>query len=268
MTGVQTCALPISKFKYLCVKPDESKDSSNQIRVLYYYGNPHEYVEYLKLEVLVPLSMLTKTVKALIDGDKVIYNSYIVPNKVNRDIFVCTHNSRDQCCGIFGIHIFKKFKELILSDDKVRIWQSSHMGGHRFGPTMLDMPSGKFWGYLNTDVIESIFTQNQDPKSIIKHFRGSMGLDRYSQILDKKLFEELGWEWYYCKKKSEIIEKRESKIWVKIIFKTSNNLGVYFGEIRKIGTVELPETQCAKGTSIKKFEVTDVVYQSFFDTGS
>ena len=59
---------------------------------------------------------------------------------------VCTNGKRDPCCAKFGLPIFNEIKTL--HPDSV--WQSSHMGGHRFGPLLLILPHGLVYGRLGT----------------------------------------------------------------------------------------------------------------------
>jgi hypothetical protein len=58
---------------------------------------------------------------------------------------VCTHGTRDRCCAKWGMPTFAALNQL----DPDRVWQSSHLGGHRFAPTMLTLPGGLLWGRLD-----------------------------------------------------------------------------------------------------------------------
>jgi hypothetical protein len=51
---------------------------------------------------------------------------------------VCTHGERDACCARLGRALHRA-----LSAARPEVtWQTSHLGGHRFAPTMLHLPSG------------------------------------------------------------------------------------------------------------------------------
>ena len=53
-----------------------------------------------------------------------------------RDILVCTHGARDACCGKFGYGFYVEMRGLAaVRGDGVRVWRTSHLGGHRFAPT-------------------------------------------------------------------------------------------------------------------------------------
>ncbi|WP_181233744.1 sucrase ferredoxin [Enhygromyxa salina] len=55
---------------------------------------------------------------------------------------VCTHGTRDRCCAKWGMSMF----EALRAHAGERVWQCSHLGGHRFAPTFLTLPSGLLWG--------------------------------------------------------------------------------------------------------------------------
>lgn len=53
---------------------------------------------------------------------------------------VCTHGKRDPCCARWGQPLYQAVSAVA----EARTWQCSHLGGHRFAPTMLILP----WGYV------------------------------------------------------------------------------------------------------------------------
>jgi hypothetical protein len=59
---------------------------------------------------------------------------------------VCTHGARDRCCAKWGMALWQALHDL----EPERTWQSSHLGGHRFAPTALSLPSGLVWGRVDT----------------------------------------------------------------------------------------------------------------------
>jgi len=58
--------------------------------------------------------------------------------------WVCTHGQRDVCCARHGGRVFAALRERL--DDAV--WQTSHLGGHRFAATLLWLPEGLSYGRL------------------------------------------------------------------------------------------------------------------------
>src|SRR5262249_46855313 len=47
--------------------------------------------------------------------------------------FVCTNGQRDLCCARFGLPVYSALRERVAG----RVWQTTHLGGHRFAPNIL-----------------------------------------------------------------------------------------------------------------------------------
>lgn len=54
-------------------------------------------------------------------------------------ILVCTNGRRDQCCAIAG-------RELLRECAQASVWESTHLGGHRFSPVVLRLSDGFMFG--------------------------------------------------------------------------------------------------------------------------
>ena len=65
---------------------------------------------------------------------------------------VCTHGKRDQCCALAGMPMFTALHERV----GVRAWRCSHIGGHRFAPTVLFLPQGLCYGRMSPDAAASV----------------------------------------------------------------------------------------------------------------
>jgi len=61
-------------------------------------------------------------------------------------LLVCTHARRDQCCAIEGRALAGRLAEQV-----PHVWQCSHLGGHRFSPTAVVLPTGYVYGRLDVD---------------------------------------------------------------------------------------------------------------------
>ena len=56
--------------------------------------------------------------------------------------FVCTNGQRDLCCARFGLPLYNQLRERLGE----RVWQVTHLGGHRFAPNVLVLPQGVLYG--------------------------------------------------------------------------------------------------------------------------
>jgi hypothetical protein len=60
-------------------------------------------------------------------------------------LLVCTHGRRDRCCAIDGRALAKS----VVDGGEQHVWECSHLGGHRFAPTALVLPTGYAYGRLD-----------------------------------------------------------------------------------------------------------------------
>jgi hypothetical protein len=56
-------------------------------------------------------------------------------------VLVCTNGRRDQCCAVRGRDAAAE-----LATAGHEVWESAHLGGHRFAPTVLRLPDGWMFG--------------------------------------------------------------------------------------------------------------------------
>jgi hypothetical protein len=60
---------------------------------------------------------------------------------------VCTHGKRDRCCAREGPPVYAALARVAPGD----VWQTTHLGGHRFAATALCLPHGVSYGRLVAD---------------------------------------------------------------------------------------------------------------------
>jgi hypothetical protein len=110
---------------------------------------------------------------------------------IDREVLVCTHGSRDRCCGRLGT-ILHRTASTRWSDVEVR--RVSHTGGHRFAPTAILLPCGTVWGHLDDGVLDAIVNRSVPFVEVIGHFRGSMVMpSRAAQVAEAAVAARVGW---------------------------------------------------------------------------
>jgi hypothetical protein len=62
-------------------------------------------------------------------------------------LLVCTHGRRDRCCAVDG----RALTAALTAAAEPDVWECSHLGGHRFAPTALVLPTGYVYGNLDLD---------------------------------------------------------------------------------------------------------------------
>lgn len=64
--------------------------------------------------------------------------------------FVCTNGQRDACCARFGLPLYAELRARL----GARVWQTTHLGGHRFAPNVLALPQGAVYGRVGEAVVD------------------------------------------------------------------------------------------------------------------
>ncbi len=68
-------------------------------------------------------------------------------------VLVCTHAQRDACCARLGRPLVDDLTEVA---DPSLIWETTHLGGHRFAPTCLALPSQVAYGRVTRDRVSDL----------------------------------------------------------------------------------------------------------------
>ncbi|MGW8367675.1 MAG: sucrase ferredoxin [Gammaproteobacteria bacterium] len=80
-------------------------------------------------------------------------------------LLVCTNGRRDRCCARFGGPVYDALRRI----SPHTVWQTTHLGGHRFAPAVLSLPDGLCFGRLSPD--EALALQSGE-STAIGHLRG------------------------------------------------------------------------------------------------
>lgn len=82
--------------------------------------------------------------------------------------FVCLNGQRDVCCARFGRPVYSALRERLGE----RVWQVSHLGGHRFAPNVLCLPQGGMYGRVSPDAIDDFIANLEANKLDFAYLRG------------------------------------------------------------------------------------------------
>ncbi len=141
----------------LLLAPDSDYSKDGFRRVMFYTKPAGLFAEFSKTEYLVPVDKMGALIWAWYEAPEKLpqYDGYRqAENDTKRDILVCTHGTVDVACAKFGYPLYKHLREN--ADDTVRIWRVSHFGGHLYAPTLMDMPKGDYWAYVDNSIGEQI----------------------------------------------------------------------------------------------------------------
>lgn len=201
--NINRAKLPI---RFLLIANDESH-RNEETTLLIYQQQKGLSNGYHKQEFKLPhIEQVAPVVNKWLAGVSVDYE---IESDITRDILICTHGGHDQCCARYGNPFYFHSQNAIadLQLDHVRIWRSSHFGGHRFAPTAIDFPHGRYYGVLDQDTFKSVLTHTGDIQCLNKIYRGWGILPTPLQILEKELMLRLGWDWFNYQVTGKILEK-------------------------------------------------------------
>ena len=204
---------PNPSLRLMAIAQDKEYSVKDRVRVFYYYRPQKMFANYAKMEYLVPLVELINLVKAILLEPKKLTNFDLYKENTNliRDILVCTHTQYDTACGRYGTPLYEKLRKHY-ANDKLRIWHTSHFGGHKFAPTLIDFPSGRFWGHLKPELLDSLVYERGDIRELEQCYRGWSGLERFAQIAEREVWLFEGWQWFDYSKSGKVIDSDRGNI--------------------------------------------------------
>lgn len=173
------------------------RSASDTTRVICYSRTPGaSFRAFARSETTVNNTQLSALITKINNGH-VHDLEPVIDNNV--DVLICTHGSRDRCCGQLGTALFLDLLDQSLDGTlpaNVRLWRTSHTGGHRFAPTGMTFPDGMTWAGLTAQRVRSIVNRSLNIDEAATINRGSGGIDgRPAQIADALGFARFGWSW-------------------------------------------------------------------------
>ena len=228
--------------RFQAIMPDTEYSREGYTRFLYFRKPPGAFASYEKDDFLVPDDELLPAVKALLDGPEAFsrFERYRQDTAGMRDILVCTHGSNDVCCGKFGYQLYEDLRWRYAGDD-LRVWRTSHLGGHRFAPTLVDLPGGHSWGHLEPWAVENLILRNGPVWDLRRFYRGWSGLESiFEQISEKEILCHEGWDWTTYRKSGRVLDVSEngSCAEVRIEYESPGGVsGAYEATVETVGSV-------------------------------
>lgn len=229
----------------LAIVPDAEYSREGHTRLFHFRRPEGNFSHFDKQEFVLPTELVSELLAALYVGPAALstFETYRQNTGHVREVLVCTHGTRDACCGKFGYPLYDALRHHYApaSEGRLRAWRVSHLGGHRFSPTLLDFPGGHYWGRLNAQSVATLMTHDRTPDSLRMNYRGWAGLDAISQVVEREVLAREGWPWLDYLKSGKVLDAGESKAWakVRIDYATPDGTepGAYEALVEKSGTV-------------------------------
>ncbi|WP_414582640.1 sucrase ferredoxin [Scytonema sp. PCC 10023] len=205
------------KLKPMLIAPDREYSHPGSTRLLYYYRPANLFSQFEKQEFVVPeneaAALVTAIFKQLMQqpNDLSKFQQYQQQTSHIRELMVCTHAQVDLACGRFGTPLYRRLRKEYApaSNGKLRVWQTTHFGGHQFAPTLTDLPQGCLWGHLEPDVLDLLVNRNGSISGLRQFYRGWAGLTKFEQIVEREIWMQVGWTWLDYLKAGEVLAQQK-----------------------------------------------------------
>lgn len=88
---------------------------------------------------------------------------YLDDDPLAPTVALCTNAKRDPCCGVRGRELIRQVGA------RPALWECSHLGGHRFAPTALHVPSGRVFGRLDAAALSLLLASADGTEVDLQH---------------------------------------------------------------------------------------------------
>ncbi|MFG3549601.1 sucrase ferredoxin [Streptomyces sp. NPDC047725] len=103
-------------------------------------------------------------------------------------VLVCTNGKRDRCCALLGRPLAAELD----ARGTGGVWEVTHLGGHRFSPTMLVLPYGYAYGRVRAHDVEAIVEGVREGRIVVDDCRGNSAWERPGQAAELAVRSALG----------------------------------------------------------------------------
>ncbi|WP_369211772.1 sucrase ferredoxin [Streptomyces flavofungini] len=93
---------------------------------------------------------------------------------------VCTNGKRDRCCAVLG----RPLAAELAATGEEGVWEITHLGGHRFAPTVLVLPHGYAYGRTEAHAVKEILAAVRADRVVIEGCRGGSAWERPGQAAE------------------------------------------------------------------------------------
>ncbi|MFF1452774.1 sucrase ferredoxin [Streptomyces sp. NPDC058274] len=93
---------------------------------------------------------------------------------------VCTNGKRDRCCALLG----RPLADELAASGVQGAWEVTHLGGHRFSPTLLVLPFGYAYGRAEAHHVKEVLQGVREGRVVVDGCRGSSAWERPGQAAE------------------------------------------------------------------------------------
>ncbi|MER5468442.1 sucrase ferredoxin [Streptomyces sp. NPDC002935] len=93
---------------------------------------------------------------------------------------VCTNGKRDRCCALLG----RPLAAELAASGVHGTWEVTHLGGHRFSPTVLVLPYGYAYGRAEAHAVKEVLQGVREGRVVTEGCRGNSAWERPGQAAE------------------------------------------------------------------------------------
>lgn len=116
-----------------------------------------------------PAEQYGMLIEQALNGD--IKLPYIEEASDQHWVLVCTHGKRDACCAKWGSPTLQALRAG--APENVNVWESSHLGGHRFAGTLVVQPASHWYGWVTPIDAPELLQHITEGKAMPRLYRGN-----------------------------------------------------------------------------------------------
>ncbi|MFD7706055.1 sucrase ferredoxin [Streptomyces sp. NPDC059786] len=115
-------------------------------------------------------------------GDRHTFDSVLqgAPHTGDPLALVCTNGRRDRCCALLG----RPLAAELAASDVEGVWEVTHLGGHRFSPTLLVLPFGYAYGRAEAHHVKEVLQGVREGRVVAEGCRGRSAWQRPAQAAE------------------------------------------------------------------------------------
>jgi hypothetical protein len=101
---------------------------------------------------------------------------------------VCTNGKRDRCCALLG----RPLAAELAASEVEGVWEVTHLGGHRFSPTLLVLPYGYAYGRAEAHAVKEVLHSVREGRIVVEGCRGNSAWERPGQAAELAVRRAVG----------------------------------------------------------------------------
>jgi hypothetical protein len=134
---------------------------------------------------------------------------------------------------------------IVLPDASVRLWRTSHTGGHRFAPTFIVLPFATLWAWGDPLLLRRVVAQEGPVADVLDRYRGNACLGTPAQqALERGVLAEVGWSLFGSPRRALHLGDNQERL-------ETDEAGTWEATVREGRRVPQPECRTDPGVATK-----------------